>query len=140
MIQIEIARFSLSRRAGPAQQSFDLVIPSPAFSATTNTTATAILDRLQFMSSSLKTRSLSTSFTSHIKKKGIDEHFIITAKIYAVMSNGEEVEIGLTESKPIVVRGRSPGHFATKEYRHYGVIGDSNSRRVTRGMLKAGLA
>lgn len=49
------------------------------------------------------------------KRKTIQEYFRLQVDLYAVLEDGNEVKIADTLSEEIVVRGRSPGHYAQME-------------------------
>ncbi|KAI9276160.1 hypothetical protein BY458DRAFT_506549 [Sporodiniella umbellata] len=46
------------------------------------------------------------------KKRVTQELYVITLELHAILSNGKEATLASTVSPPMVVRGRSPGHYA----------------------------
>ncbi|MCJ1392166.1 hypothetical protein MMC18_005033 [Xylographa bjoerkii] len=49
------------------------------------------------------------------RRKELQQHFTVRLSVTAMLSNGAEVSISQALSRPIVVRGRSPRNFQTKE-------------------------
>ncbi|KNC97980.1 uncharacterized protein SPPG_06969 [Spizellomyces punctatus DAOM BR117] len=62
----------------------------------------ATFERLQFK----------TATANNGKRRAAQQYYILIIELFAQTENGQQYKIAMTESAPLVVRGRSPGHYA----------------------------
>ncbi|KAI9094949.1 hypothetical protein DFS34DRAFT_627882 [Phlyctochytrium arcticum] len=62
----------------------------------------ATFERLQFK----------TATANNGKRRAAQQYYILIINLYAQTEDGQQYKIAVTESAPLVVRGRSPGHYA----------------------------
>ncbi|KAI9002015.1 hypothetical protein BC832DRAFT_533097, partial [Gaertneriomyces semiglobifer] len=62
----------------------------------------ATFERLQFK----------TATANNGKRRAAQQYYILTMELYTILENGQQIKVATTESAPLVVRGRSPGHYA----------------------------
>lgn len=62
----------------------------------------ATFERLQFK----------TATANNGKRRAAQQYYILILELYAQIENGQQYKVAMTESAPLVVRGRSPGHYA----------------------------
>ncbi|KAJ1844730.1 hypothetical protein LPJ73_005074, partial [Coemansia sp. RSA 2703] len=53
-----------------------------------------------------------TATANNGKRRAAQQYYVLSLHIYAQCDNGEQVLLATTSSSPVVVRGRSPGHYA----------------------------
>ncbi|KAG2222474.1 hypothetical protein INT45_013387 [Circinella minor] len=52
------------------------------------------------------------------KRRAAQQYYLVVVDLYAQIPSGESVLVGTVESSPLVVRGRSPGHYAEADATH----------------------
>ncbi|KAJ3160705.1 meiosis-specific transcription factor ndt80 [Geranomyces michiganensis] len=62
----------------------------------------ATFERLQFK----------TATANNGKRRAAQQYYVLNLDLYAQLDNGQKFKVGFIESAPLVVRGRSPGHYA----------------------------
>ncbi|ORZ19756.1 hypothetical protein BCR42DRAFT_410453 [Absidia repens] len=68
------------------------------------------------------------------KRRAAQQYYIVVMELFAkVRSSGKLVPVASTESQPVVVRGRSPGHYAES----HGSTSSSSTTKVSVGSAEA---
>ncbi|KAJ3156589.1 meiosis-specific transcription factor ndt80 [Geranomyces variabilis] len=62
----------------------------------------ATFERLQFK----------TATANNGKRRAAQQYYVLNLDLYAQLDNGQQFKVAFIESAPLVVRGRSPGHYA----------------------------
>ncbi|KAJ3009329.1 hypothetical protein HKX48_008027 [Thoreauomyces humboldtii] len=62
----------------------------------------ATFERLQFK----------TATANNGKRRAAQQYYVLNLDLYAQIDNGQQYKVAFIESAPLVVRGRSPGHYA----------------------------
>ncbi|KAJ2785891.1 hypothetical protein H4R18_000280 [Coemansia javaensis] len=74
-----------------------------------NTSATVCFERLQFK----------TATANNGKRRAAQQYYILEVELLADCADGRRVVVATSTSSPIVVRGRSPGHYADTSAHHH---------------------
>ncbi|KAG2172311.1 hypothetical protein INT43_004853 [Umbelopsis isabellina] len=53
-----------------------------------------------------------TATANNGKRRAAQQYYVIVVDLYACVANNEQVRVASSHSAPLVVRGRSPGHYA----------------------------
>lgn len=105
--KIELVQHTAKRDKGP--QSIPCrksILPGGDISSPAMSLATiATYERLQFR----------TATANNGKRRAHQQYYSLYIELIAQLATGEEVLIAKCESAPLVVRGRSPGHYAAHE-------------------------
>ncbi|KAI8150230.1 hypothetical protein BJV82DRAFT_586373 [Fennellomyces sp. T-0311] len=77
-----------------------------------------------------------TATANNGKRRAAQQYYEIVIDLYANTSQGEEIRVATCHSAPLVVRGRSPGHYADSHtrYRHNMTAQQSHEEGVAVGM------
>ncbi|KAI7865761.1 hypothetical protein BDF14DRAFT_1821163 [Spinellus fusiger] len=68
----------------------------------------ATFERIQFK----------TATANNGKRRAAQQYYVCLVNLYALTEDGQKVKIASCQSAPLVVRGRSPGHYADSQDRH----------------------
>lgn len=80
----------------------------------------ALFSRLQFKSAT----------ANNGRRKCIQQFFAVSIELFAILDDDSKVRIASSETEPIVVRGRSPGHYA--DARHKDSLKERNIQAMKR--------
>ncbi|KAI8973940.1 hypothetical protein BDB01DRAFT_844977 [Pilobolus umbonatus] len=75
------------------------------FSSVGSSQSIVTFERLQFK----------TATANNGKRRAAQQYYIIVVELFAKLKNGNIVTVATTKSAPLVVRGRSPGHYAESD-------------------------
>lgn len=102
---VELVEYSPKRDKGPTNT------PQPrpltpggnlTLSSVNGTPSIATFERIQFKSAT----------ANNGKRRAAQQYYVVTVNLYAQLNTGELVSVASIDSTPVVVRGRSPGHYA----------------------------
>ncbi|CDH60026.1 ndt80 protein [Lichtheimia corymbifera JMRC:FSU:9682] len=102
---VELVEYSPKRDKGPTNT------PQPrpltpggnlTLSSVNGTPAIATFERIQFKSAT----------ANNGKRRAAQQYYVVAVNLYAQLNTGELISVASIDSTPVVVRGRSPGHYA----------------------------
>ncbi|KAJ3061400.1 hypothetical protein HK102_009127, partial [Quaeritorhiza haematococci] len=64
-----------------------------------------------------------TATANNGKRRAAQQYYVLIVELYAVCQDGQQIKMATTESAPLVVRGRSPGHYADSQNERVGLAG-----------------
>ncbi|KAK9768597.1 hypothetical protein K7432_000659 [Basidiobolus ranarum] len=67
---------------------------------------TVTFERIQFK----------TATANNGKKRAAQQHFVLVVDLFAECDNGRKIKVATTQSASLVVRGRSPSHYAESHF------------------------
>ncbi|KAJ1892230.1 hypothetical protein LPJ66_006468 [Kickxella alabastrina] len=101
---VELVQHTPKRDKGP--QTIPTPLPIRAHASNLDDSSgpsnTVCFERLQFK----------TATANNGKRRAAQQYYSLTIELYAECANGENVLVASMQSSPVVVRGRSPGHYA----------------------------
>jgi hypothetical protein len=59
-----------------------------------------------------------TATANNGKRRAAQQYYVIVVDLYACLANNEQIKVASSQSAPLVVRGRSPGHYADSSDRY----------------------
>ncbi|CAG8524413.1 4451_t:CDS:2, partial [Scutellospora calospora] len=59
-----------------------------------------------------------TATANNGKRRAAQQYYVVMVDLYAQVENGEQYRVATSTSAPLVVRGRSPGHYADNHDRY----------------------
>ncbi|KAF0520878.1 p53-like transcription factor [Gigaspora margarita] len=59
-----------------------------------------------------------TATANNGKRRAAQQYYVVMVDLYAQTENGEQIRVATSTSAPLVVRGRSPGHYADNHDRY----------------------
>lgn len=66
-----------------------------------------------------------TATANNGKRRAAQQYYVCVVELYAETDRHQLVKVGSCRSAPLVVRGRSPGHYADIQDRHPSISGDN---------------
>lgn len=102
---VELVEYSPKRDKGPTST------PQPrpltpggnlTLSSVNGTPSIATFERIQFKSAT----------ANNGKRRAAQQYYVVSVNLYAQLNTGELISVASIDSTPVVVRGRSPGHYA----------------------------
>ncbi|CAG8485291.1 13275_t:CDS:2 [Acaulospora colombiana] len=60
-----------------------------------------------------------TATANNGKRRAAQQYYVVVVDLYAQIENGEQLQVASSTSAPLVVRGRSPGHYADNHENRY---------------------
>ncbi|KAI7878784.1 p53-like transcription factor [Lichtheimia hyalospora FSU 10163] len=102
---VDLVEYSPKRDKGPTNT------PQPrpltpggnlTLSSVNGTPSIATFERIQFKSAT----------ANNGKRRAAQQYYVVTVNLYAQLNTGDLISVASIDSTPIVVRGRSPGHYA----------------------------
>ncbi|KAI9495671.1 hypothetical protein BDB00DRAFT_209936 [Zychaea mexicana] len=111
-LQVKLIQLTPKRDKGPQNDppllAIQPIIVSPPFgtppivSGESAMATAATFERIQFKSAT----------ANNGKKRASQQFFVLVLELLAEMDNGDRMTVASAQSVPLVVRGRSPGHYA----------------------------
>ncbi|KAL1925463.1 uncharacterized protein VTP21DRAFT_346 [Calcarisporiella thermophila] len=68
----------------------------------------ATFERIQFK----------TATANNGKRRAAQQYYVLIVELHALCDNGQQYQVAVSQSAPLVVRGRSPGHYADSHERY----------------------
>ncbi|KAI8980988.1 hypothetical protein BDB01DRAFT_836344 [Pilobolus umbonatus] len=113
--EIELIQHTPKRDKGPQYKPEPKVI-SPGGNLTMSSIANnqniVTFERVQFK----------TATANNGKRRAAQQYYVCIVDLYAEIENGRRVKVGSVQSAPLVVRGRSPGHYADSQGRQQNAV------------------
>ncbi|KAI7851808.1 hypothetical protein BDC45DRAFT_571687 [Circinella umbellata] len=134
-LQVKLIQLTPKRDKGPQNDppvlAIQPIIVSPPFgtppivSGESAMATAATFERIQFKSAT----------ANNGKKRASQQFFVLVMELLVELDNGERRTVASTQSLPLVVRGRSPGHYADSGRRKKQMVSPSSSTSsiATRG-------
>ncbi|OLY83038.1 Protein pacG [Smittium mucronatum] len=102
--QVELIQHTAKREKG--SQHSPIIMPinidqDPGLGGNINNHATITFKRIQFKNSTINSN----------KRNTTQQYYVLEIRLFANCPNGVQIPIAINTSKPIVVRGRSPGYY-----------------------------
>ncbi|KAL1925324.1 uncharacterized protein VTP21DRAFT_207 [Calcarisporiella thermophila] len=115
LIEIENGRFctvtqfllGISARVSNSEKRIELVQHTPKRDKGAQPTIVTF-ERIQFK----------TATANNGKRRAAQQYYILLIDLYAFCDNGQQYKVATTQSAPLVVRGRSPGHYSDGQGRY----------------------
>ncbi|ORX99002.1 p53-like transcription factor, partial [Basidiobolus meristosporus CBS 931.73] len=68
-----------------------------------------------------------TATANNGKRRAAQQYYVLVVELLAECDNGEQYKVASTQSAPLVVRGRSPGHYADSHERFNPMVNGPSS-------------
>ncbi|KAI8091299.1 uncharacterized protein B0P05DRAFT_463386 [Gilbertella persicaria] len=120
---IQLVQHTPKRDKGPQTTPIPKMIRpggNVGFSAVGSSQSVVTFERLQFK----------TATANNGKRRAAQQYYVIIVELLAKLRNGNTIAVATSKSSPLVVRGRSPGHYAETDsgsMSHSGRHGRSNA-------------
>ncbi|KAJ1812207.1 hypothetical protein LPJ75_003756 [Coemansia sp. RSA 2598] len=121
---VELVQHTPKRDKGPQTVPQPQPIrPSPNGVAGAETPDIVSFERLQFK----------TATANNGKRRAAQQYYVLSLQIYADCADGKQILLASTSSCPVVVRGRSPGHYIDGGKRKNGSVSNISLSSTTSG-------
>ena len=130
-LQVKLIQLTPKRDKGPQNDppllAIQPIIVSPPFgtppvvSGESAMATAATFERIQFKSAT----------ANNGKKRASQQFFVLVMELLVELDNGDRMTVASSQSLPLVVRGRSPGHYADSGRRKKQIISPSSSTSST---------
>ena len=105
---IQLIQHTPKRDKGPQTTPMPKMIRpggNVGFSAVGSSQSVVTFERLQFK----------TATANNGKRRAAQQYYVIIVELLAKLRNGTTIAVATSKSAPLVVRGRSPGHYAESD-------------------------
>ncbi|KND00274.1 uncharacterized protein SPPG_04602 [Spizellomyces punctatus DAOM BR117] len=104
--EVELVQHTAKRDKGPQ------MLPEPKLCQPQDPMTTATRGVDSFHSVTYERLQFKAATANNGKRRAAQQYHVLVAELYAELSDKSRIKIAITESAPLVVRGRAPGHYA----------------------------